>query len=67
MELLSTSFKNCPLPRIQNAAHTTTSIGPSSEEDHYPTEPMYNRASDFANFDLDTLFFVFYFQPGSPE
>ena len=38
-----------------------------SEEDHYPTEPLFTRASDFANFEVETLFFVFYFQAGTHE
>jgi len=31
----------------------------------FPTVPMYDRRENFAKFDLETLFFVFYFQPGT--
>jgi CCR4-NOT transcriptional regulation complex NOT5 subunit len=30
-----------------------------------PTLPFYNRRENFARFDLETLFFVFYFQQGT--
>lgn len=40
---------------------------PLAEQDPYPTAPMFNRTEDFANFDFDTLCFVFYFQPGTRE
>lgn len=44
-----------------------TSTDPPSEQDFYPTQPLFNSTADFANFDLDTLFFIFYFQPKTPE
>jgi CCR4-NOT transcriptional regulation complex NOT5 subunit len=31
----------------------------------FPTFPMFNRSENFAKFDVHTLFFVFYYQPGT--
>jgi CCR4-NOT transcriptional regulation complex NOT5 subunit len=31
----------------------------------FPTVPMFNRRDNFSKFDLDTLFFAFYFQQGT--
>lgn len=31
----------------------------------FPTVPMYNRKDNFSKFDLDTLFFAFYYQQGT--
>ncbi len=33
----------------------------------YPTVPMYARKENFAQFDLETLFFAFYHQQGTPQ
>lgn len=31
----------------------------------FPTVPMYNRKENFARFDLETLFFAFYYEQGT--
>ena len=31
----------------------------------FPTVPMYNRRENFGKFDLETLFFTFYYQQGT--
>jgi len=67
MKLLSSSFHQTPLPRTQYSTRTQTSDQATTEEDHYPTQPLFNSCADFSCFDVDTLFFVFYFQAGSPE
>lgn len=36
-----------------------------AEDFLFPTVPMFNRKENFEKFDLDTLFFVFYYQPGT--
>jgi CCR4-NOT transcriptional regulation complex NOT5 subunit len=33
----------------------------------YPTLPQYNRRENFSKFDLDTLFFAFYYQQGTQQ
>lgn len=38
---------------------------PLKEENMFPTVPLYNRRENFAKFDLDTLFFAFYYQQGT--
>lgn len=38
----------------------------SIEEEHtYPTVPLFSRKENFAKFDLETLFFAFYYQQGT--
>lgn len=34
---------------------------PLTEDNMFPTLPMYNRRENFAKFDLETLFFAFYY------
>lgn len=38
---------------------------PLKEDNLFPTVPMYNRKENFTRFDLDTLFFAFYYQQGT--
>ena len=33
-----------------------------SEENNFPTVPLFNRKQNFSKFDIDTLFFAFYYQ-----
>lgn len=35
------------------------------ELDDYPRVPLYNRKENFSKFDLETLFFAFYYQQGT--
>lgn len=35
------------------------------EEHDYPRVPLFNRKENFARFDLETLFFAFYYQQGT--
>ena len=35
------------------------------EEHSVPRVPLYNRAENFSHFDLETLFFAFYYQQGT--
>merc|ERR1719362_1722140 len=37
------------------------------EEHNYPRVPLYNRTENFARFDLETLFFAFYYQQGTDQ
>jgi len=46
---------------VQEAKHPV----PLKEENMFPTVPMYNRKENFQKFDLETLFFAFYYQQGT--
>jgi len=35
------------------------------EEHNYPRVPLFNRRENFERFDLETLFFAFYYQQGT--
>jgi len=37
------------------------------DETNFPTVPLFNRRDNFSNFDLDTLFFAFYYQQGTQQ
>lgn len=35
------------------------------DENEYPRVPLFNKKENFSNFDLETLFFAFYYQQGT--
>jgi len=64
MEMLDVSFKNIPTPQDQESIDPKhpTSVW---EDNNFPTVPLFNRKENFAKFDIDTLFFAFYYQQGT--
>lgn len=53
-----------PAPQDQEVVDPKHPV--SLKEVHkYPTVPLYNRNDSFAKFDLETLFFAFYYQQGT--
>lgn len=58
--MLDVSFRNMPAPYDQDVCEPKNPV-PLTEENLFPTVPMYNRRENFENFDVDTLFFAFYF------
>jgi CCR4-NOT transcription complex subunit 3 len=64
LDLLDASFRNMPTPQDQESIDPKH---PSSvwEENNFPTVPLFNRKKNFAKFDIDTLFFAFYYQQGT--
>ena len=68
--LLSASFKNMPVPQDQEVVdpkHPVSVLHHDSEVHDYPTVPLYNRKDNFSRFDLETLFFAFYYQQGTHQ
>lgn len=62
--MLDTSYYNCPEPQDQVVIDPKQPVGVWPRHS-YPTVPMCARASNFALFDLETLFFAFYYQQES--
>ena len=63
LDLLATSYRNIPQPWDQEV---NVPVNPVREESPMlPTLPMFNRRENFSKFDLDTLFFSFYYQQGT--
>ena len=64
LELLETSFANMVTKEDQEDVDPKH---PASlwEENSVPRVPLYNRAENFSRFDLETLFFAFYYQQGT--
>jgi len=66
LDLLETSYKNCPMVWDQEVTNPKNPVPRKIEETcDFPTVAKYNRNENFARFDIDTLFFVFYFQQGT--
>jgi CCR4-NOT transcriptional regulation complex NOT5 subunit len=66
LDLLETSYKNCPMVWDQEVYNAKNHVPRKIEETYdFPTVAKYNRNENFARFDPDTLFFVFYFQHGT--
>lgn len=64
LELLEASFRNIPQPHdqeVQEAKHPV----PLKEDNMFPTVPLFNRRESFFKFDLETLFFAFYYEQGT--
>ncbi len=61
MDLLDTSYRNIPQPWDQDVQEAKHAV-PLREENNLPTVPMFNRKENFVKFDLETLFFAFYYQ-----
>jgi CCR4-NOT transcription complex subunit 3 len=71
LKLLEASYKshtyqNMPGPFDQEVKDPLNPV-PIGSVDHFmfPTVPMYNRRENFSKFDLNTLFFVFYYHQGT--
>ena len=64
LDLLEASFRNIPESWDQEVQQPKYPVS-LREENLFPTVPMYNRRESFAKFDLDTLFFAFYYQQGT--
>ena len=60
IDLLDSSYMNIPTFKDQNVYDPKHPV-PISEENSFPTVPMYNMKEHFSKFDQDTLFFAFYF------
>ncbi len=60
IELLDISFHNIPTFKDQNVYDPKHPVA-ISEENSFPTVPMYNMKEHFGRFGEDTLFFAFYF------
>ena len=66
LDLLETSYRNLPQLWDQEIVEPISQVSIKEEEATlYPTVPMYNRRHNFEMFDIDTLFFVYYSQPGT--
>lgn len=66
LDLLETSYKNCPMVWDQVATNPKNHVPRKIEETYeFPTVAKHDRNENFARFDIDTLFFVFYFQQGT--
>lgn len=61
IELLETSFSNILTKQDQEVIDPKHPV-PVWEEHDYPRVPLYNRKQNFSKFDLETLFFTFYYQ-----
>ena len=62
LDLIEASYRNCPDFWDQEVFEQKTPITISQEEScNYPTVARYNRRENFSMFDLDTLFFTFYY------
>ena len=59
-DLLDASFRNIPKPHDQETMDPKHSMS-VWEENNFPTVPLFNRRENFQKFDLDTLFFAFYY------
>lgn len=59
-----------PVPQDQEVVdpkHPVSVLHHDSEVHDYPTVPLYNRKDNFSRFDLETLFFAFYYQQGTHQ
>lgn len=65
MDLLSASYRNMPEIWDQEMNQPRHAVSLKDEKLSFPTMPMYNRIENFSHFDLDTLFFSFYYQQGT--
>ncbi len=63
-DMIAASYLNMPMPYDQAAVSPSIPF-PLKEENFFPTVPMYDRRENFEKFDEETLFFAFYFQPGT--
>ena len=61
MDLLEASYRAQPEPCDQEVMDPKQPVGVWPKHE-YPTVPMYSHAANFAKFDLETLFFAFYYQ-----
>jgi len=61
MDLLDASFASKPDLWDQEVSDPKQPVGVFLKH-KYPTVPMYTHAANFSKFDLDTLFFTFYYQ-----
>ena len=64
MDLLETSFNNILTKQDQEVIDPKHPVS-VWEEHEYPRIPLFNRKENFARFDLETLFFAFYYQQGT--
>lgn len=64
LELLETSFNNILTKQDQEVIDPKHPVS-VWEEHEYPRIPLFNRKENFARFDLETLFFAFYYQQGT--
>ena len=60
LELLETSFKNILTKQDQEVIDPKHPV-PVWEEHDFPRVPLFNRKENFSKFDLETLFFAFYY------
>lgn len=68
LDLLEASYRNLPEPWDQEVSQPRVSVSTlRGQETMYPTLPQYNRRENFSKFDLDTLFFAFYYQQGTQQ
>ena len=64
LELLDASFRNILTKQDQEVIDPKHPV--SVWEDHdFPRVPLFNRKENFSHFDLETLFFAFYYQQGT--
>lgn len=64
LELLETSFKNILTKQDQDVIDPKHPVSVWEEHD-YPRVPLFNKKENFSSFDLETLFFAFYYQQGT--
>ena len=64
MDLLETSFNNILTKQDQEVIDPKHPVS-VWEEHEYPRIPLFNRKENFSRFDLETLFFAFYYQQGT--
>ena len=62
LDLLETSFRNILTMQDQEVIDETKQPLSVWEEHDYPRVPLFNRKENFSKFDLETLFFAFYYQ-----
>ena len=60
LELLETSFANMVTKQDQEVMDPKHPVS-VWEEHNVPRVPLFNRAENFSRFDLETLFFAFYY------
>lgn len=65
LDLLEASYRNIPESWDQEVYHPKSHVSLKREDNQFPTLPMYNRRESFTKFDIDTLFFAFYYQQGT--
>jgi CCR4-NOT transcriptional regulation complex NOT5 subunit len=65
MDLLGASYRNMPEIWDQEVNQPRHAVSLKDENLMFPTMPMFNRSENFTHFDLDTLFFTFYYQQGT--